>query len=105
MTAEDVRHKILAWSGIYPSLDELAASDRPPEEILAEVGLGMARSGMRRATERPGMFGVSTTVEMFGLFVRWRLWQLDRPDLVGPDQVDWQPPSTIGALADDDSVR
>lgn len=95
MTSQDLDRDILAWAGVYPSLVELArkhdAGDRG-EGLPTAVSLDDAVTGMNAALAVPGMWGVSTTVEMFGLFVRWQLSRLSGPSLVNLPMREWTPP-------------
>ena len=89
MTGQDLYRGILQWSGFYSALDDRESS---ADEVRVEVPLSEAIAGMRSALTMPPMFGVSTSVEALGPFVRWRVSQLDPLDLVGPEEVKWQDP-------------
>lgn len=88
MTGQDLHREILQWSGFYPALDEMESAG----DVLTDVPLSEAIVGMRSALEMPPMFGVSTSVQALGPFVRWRVQQLDPVDLLGPDEVSWKDP-------------
>lgn len=101
VTASDLRRDILTWVGPGSSLhDEVAETPEEVDRALTMVRFDDAVDGVRAALGRPAMFGVTTTDEAFGTWARWRLWSLERPDLVGPEPVQWsETPNNPGSRA------
>lgn len=104
MTQHDLDRDILEWTGMYPSFAELDAREeaedlgtasRLERDNQLEVPLKDAIAAMTAATRIPGMWGQSTTVEYFGLFVRWHLSRLAAPALANLPMREWQPPRRL----------